>query len=255
MKLTWYGTAAIKFETKSATFVTDPFVPLSGSKVNTKVTDFDNCKNILLTHGHFDHAMNIPEIVHRNPCTRVFCSKTPAASLLREGVPSKNIQIIKPGDVITIGDITIEILKGKHSDLEIHSLKTLLTPSNYVGITNVPDILRLNRKYPENDETLFFNLHHQGKTISILGSLCLDPAIDYPTNSDLLIMPYSGKRNNFPWAKAIVDELNPKKVMLYHFDVTYPPLFMPVDMQPFIDYYRDMCIIPTHGKTIHFPSN
>ncbi len=253
MKLTWYGTASIKFETEHTNFITDPFVPLTGSKVPIKITDFDNCQNILVSHGHFDHIMNIPEIVYRNPNTKVFCSKTPAASLRREGVPAKNIQIIKPGDTISLGDITIEVFKGRHSNLEIHSLKTLLKPSNYIGLTNLPIIYRLNRKFPENGETLFFNLKHQGKTISILGSLCLDPAINYPTNSDLLIMPYSGKRNNFIWAKAIMDELNPKQAMLYHFDVTYPPLFMPVDLQPFIDYYRDRCIIPSHGRTMTFP--
>ena len=70
-----------------------------------------------------------------------------------------------------------------------------------------------------------------------MGSMNLREEIDYPAGADVLVLPYNGWPDNLPPAKAIIERLRPKTVLLDHWDDTFPPLTTPVDTAPVVDAF------------------
>ena len=60
-----------------------------------------------------------------------------------------------------------------------------------------------------------------------MGSMNLREDEAYPKNADLLVLPYNGWEDNFPPAARIIERLNPKRIVLTHYDDTFPPVTMP----------------------------
>ena len=103
---------------------------------------------------------------------------------------------------------------------------------------NLPYIIMENCLCREKGETVFYEIETEGKRISLMGSLNLREDTDYPKESDILILPYNGWQDNFPPAVEIIDYLNPKEILLDHFDDTFPPITEPVDLCPVLQKYQ-----------------
>ncbi|MBR2551696.1 MAG: MBL fold metallo-hydrolase [Erysipelotrichaceae bacterium] len=71
-----------------------------------------------------------------------------------------------------------------------------------------------------------------------MGSVNLREDIDYPTDADLLILPYDGWENNFPPAVRVIERLRPKRILLDHYDDTIPPITMPLDLDSLLERFR-----------------
>ena len=103
---------------------------------------------------------------------------------------------------------------------------------------NLPYIIKENSQCREKGETVFYEIETEGKKISLMGSLNLREDTDYPTGSDLLILPYNGWEDNYTPAVKIIDRLNPQKILLDHYDDTFPPITEPLDLDPILQKYR-----------------
>jgi hypothetical protein len=62
----------------------------------------------------------------------------------------------------------------------------------------------------------------------------LDDNTDYPKGVDLLILPFQGRSDIHSYVLSFIDRLLPRKILLYHYDDTFPPLTSPVKTEPFI---------------------
>ena len=229
MRVRWYGTASIVIETNLTKIIFDPFVPLRYSKVDTRLEDYDGFDSIVVTHGHFDHISSIPDIVSRNVGVKIYCTKTPYNTLRRRGISEEHLIKISPNDVLNIGDIKITVYKSKHAVLQGSLTSYLLKSRTYRYIKNVPYILSENNKCPEANETVLFWVEADGKKVAIMGSMNLAKDVVYPTGCDLLVLPYVGYRDNLAHAKPIIQRLKPKKIILDHWDDTFPPITIEVD--------------------------
>ena len=87
----------------------------------------------------------------------------------------------------------------------------------------------------EKGEILFYQVTAGGRRIQVMGSLGLDPAVDYPTGADALILPSQGRSDLAECGWPLVARLRPKAVYLDHYDNSFPPLTAAIDPQPFID--------------------
>jgi hypothetical protein len=67
-----------------------------------------------------------------------------------------------------------------------------------------------------------------------MGSLNLDDDTAYPIGVDLLILPLQGRSGISKYAMSFVEQLQPKKILLDHFDDTFPPISSAVNTKPFI---------------------
>ncbi|MGD9146512.1 MAG: MBL fold metallo-hydrolase, partial [Anaerolineae bacterium] len=71
------------------------------------------CDLLLVTHAHFDHIMDVPEIV-RN--TGAVAAGSPNSCKLLEalGVSQNKIQEVHGGDQIFVGEVRIEVRQARH---------------------------------------------------------------------------------------------------------------------------------------------
>ncbi len=248
MHLVWHGTAAVEVVCSRGRILFDPFVPLKGSCVQVGIEAFDGFTNIFVTHGHFDHIFSLPEIVRRNPSARIYCTGTPHATLNRKGVSGKNLVLIYPGDVLDVFGFMIRVLQGRHADLPGISRKRLSYALRSSARGNVFLILKENRICVENGETVFYQIEADGKQLSLMGSLNLREDVVYPTGADLLVLPYNGWEDNCPPAVKVIERMRPKRVVLDHYDDTFPPVTMPVDLSPILEKYPGLVTALTPGK-------
>ena len=103
-------------------------------------------------------------------------------------------------------------------------LKIILDKNSYKYLYNVFTIIRKNRVCLENNETLFYDIEANNKHVFLMGSLGYDNEVKYPSNCELVIMPYQGKKDILTPALEVIDILKPKKIMFSHFDNTFPPV-------------------------------
>ncbi|MBR2666550.1 MAG: MBL fold metallo-hydrolase [Oscillospiraceae bacterium] len=248
MKVIWHGTAAIETACSGGRILFDPFVPLRGADTQMPPETFDGFSDIFVTHGHFDHIMSLPAIAARNPDVRIHCTKTPYETLRKKGVPENSLRLLSFGQTVSANGFLLHVLRGKHAVLPSASPARLwyALRSPYRG--NLPRILRENRLCRENDETVFYQLEADGRTVSLMGSLNLREEADYPVRSDLLVLPYNGWEDNYPPAVRVIERLQPKRVVLDHWDDAFPPLTMPVDLSPILARYPDRISPMTPGR-------
>ena len=249
--ITWYGTASVRISAGSTQLLIDPFYPFSDSSVKIPPDAFDNCSDILISHGHYDHIGSLSKIVRRN--TRVFCTKAPCRTLCAMGVSRENLRLIRPGSVFKVGDIRITVFKGKHIRLTawdcikaVFSMRVLQKPSGVVG-----KILRII-SCPEKGESLCFLAEAYGRCILILGSLALADDVDYPPDTDIVFFPYQGSKELCRIASDIYDRLRPKAVLLTHFDDTFPPFSAETDTSDIEARLKNSAVVYKlrHGSSI-----
>ncbi len=236
MKAIWHGTASIELVNGQGKLLFDPFVPLKGSPVAVSIDEFDGFSDIFVTHGHFDHIVDIPEICKRNPEVRIHCTQTPFSTLMAKGVPEENLRLLTFGQSTEVNGFTIKAIHGKHAKLPQLSPKLFLSFIRHPARGNIPYIIRENRVCRENDETVFYKVESDGSTLFLMGSLNLWDDTEYPDGADLLILPYNGWTDNYPPALRVMERLKPKRVVLDHYDDTFPPLTAPPDLTPVLDY-------------------
>ena len=198
--------------------------------------EFDGFSDIFVTHGHFDHIVNLPEIVRRNPAVVIHCTQTPYHTLRKKGVPEKNLALLSFGQTLEVQGFCIRTYHGKHAELPKVSPSLVKRIFCSPALGNLPYALRENRLCPENEETVFYQIAAEGRTIALMGSLNLWEEVVYPTGMDLLILPYNGWTDNYPPAMRVIERLQPQRVVLDHYDDTFPPLTAPLDLTPILQH-------------------
>lgn len=237
IKITWYGTASVRISFGDSQLLIDPFFPFPDSKIKVSENAFDNCRNILISHGHFDHISSISRIVRKD--TNIYCTKTPYKSLCGNGVNKKNLHLIDAGSVFSVGDFRIKSYKGRHIKLSIRScLKLLFSRRIWQNRRGIISKLKIITAFLEKNETMCYLISVGGKRIFILGSLALADKTKYPKEADLAFFPYQGSDELFRIASEIYDKLKPKTVLLTHFDDTFPPFSSEIDTSEIENYLK-----------------
>ena len=234
MQLIWHGTASVEAVCEKGRILFDPFVPLKGSDVDVRIEEFDGFSDIFVTHGHIDHITDLPEVVRRNPDVVIHCTATPYRTLQKKGVPARNLSILRFGEVYRVNGFTVRTKHGRHAILPSVSPKMIAGWFTSHARGNIPHILKEFIACPEAGETVFYQIEADGKKVGLMGSMNLRPSVKYPHGLDLLVLPYNGWVDNFPPAVRIIEKLAPKKVLLDHYDDTFPPLTTPLDLSPIL---------------------
>ena len=248
MRLVWHGTASIEIICSSGRILFDPFVPLKGSDTDVRPEDFDGFTDIFVTHGHLDHIASIPEIVARNPSAVVWCTRTPFRTLSRKGVPKSSLRRIGYRQELSVGGFRVTVFHARHAVLPRVSLSRAAAVLRSAHRGNLPYILREHIRCRENDETVLYLIEADGQSISLMGSLNLRDDVEYPVGSDLLVLPYNGWEDNLPPAVRVIERLKPERVLLDHFDDTFPPITVPIDLSPVLRRYGGLAAPMKPGK-------
>ncbi len=116
VSMRWLGTACFEIVLPNKkTLIIDPYVDDSVSAPITS-DEFQGCDFIFITHGHYDHILDVSKLAKRfSP--KIFCNEVTGNSLTEfQDVGPGLITTVKPGDVIQEEGLTVEVLKGVHVD-------------------------------------------------------------------------------------------------------------------------------------------
>ena len=114
---------------------------------------------------------------------------------------------------------------------------------------NLPWIACQALQCREADETVLYEVCADGVRVCLMGSLNLREGAELPSEPDVLVLPYNGWEDNFPPAVRAIEAIRPKRVLLDHYDDTFPPLTQPLDLSPILNAYPGLvCPLQTGRK-------
>ena len=257
MKLTWYGTACFGMECGPDRILFDPFLELRGGSYGADPQELIGYDTIFVTHCHFDHLHTAESLLEAGEGeVTVFCTKQCCDTLERFLDDQSNVVQIDINRSYRIGSIVIDVLKGRHIEfLWSHILDTMspLRVLRHAG--NLPYLFRANRLFREAGESVAYYIRAEGKRILLLGSLALAPDVQYPEGADILILPYQGNNDLPARAEEVIRRLQPRSILLSHFDNAFPPMSREVDLRPLkrlveLEFPGIRVVKPTAGKEI-----
>lgn len=255
MKLSWYGTAAVMMESDGTRIVFDPFLgmPLHERAFDRerKSAAFRSADAVLITHGHFDHIHDVPSL-YEDLDMPIYATAAPRKTLIDLGVGEEKLCLIMPGDTIDIVPFHINVYQGRHCKFDLGVVKkTVFKRETFCHPQRLIKMLRLNHAFPENEETLFYEIEVEGKRIQLMGSMGVDIDTDYPERADALILPFQGTGNPTMTVAPILAKLKPKSVYLDHYDDAFPPMSSQIDTDSFVQKLNERripCEALTEGK-------
>ncbi len=250
MQVVWHGTAAVEVRCPSGRLLFDPFVPLKGSSSGVRLEDYDGFPEIFVTHGHFDHIASIPAITRRNRHVRVHCTRTPYETLRKKGVPAEALELVCPGQAWEGSGFAVRVFPGRHAVLPRASFSRVASWWRSPFRSNLPHIALQHWLCRENGETVFYHVEAEGKSLSLMGSLNLRDDVAYPRHADLLVLPCNGWEDVIPPAVRAIERLEPRRVLLDHYDDAFPPVTGPVDLAPLLDKYGGMAAPMAPGMAV-----
>ena len=239
MRLMWMGTASLLFAEGDDVVAFDPFPGIPPDSLCGQKRTFPDAAlygkagNVFVTHGHFDHILYIPALFGHTDAV-VHATATPYETLKNAGFPAERLRTIAPGWEGEIGPFRLRALPSRHCRFDAPIIvRTVLRRQLWAYLPHMLRLLKLNRRYPENGETLFYELSDGRVRVQILGSLGLDAKTDYPTGADWLILPFQGRSDLSASALPIVERLAPKAVLLDHYDDSFPPMSAQIPTESF----------------------
>jgi L-ascorbate metabolism protein UlaG (beta-lactamase superfamily) len=121
----WLGTAGVVLNFEDQGLAIDPFFtrpsilqmlqPLV-PKPNLIEGRLPECHFVLVTHSHYDHLLDVPEVL-RNTGATAYGSPNTSQLLSISGIPSSQVHEVALGDKLSCGRFEVEVIRGRHSTI------------------------------------------------------------------------------------------------------------------------------------------
>jgi L-ascorbate metabolism protein UlaG (beta-lactamase superfamily) len=238
VRITYLGTNAYLLQSRDATLLIDPHFSRVGifrAALNLSVTSSRELTErylpvrridaVLVTHGHFDHLLDVPEVVALTGA-RLIASVTSIQLARSAGVPSEKCLMVTAGEKVSLPGVTVSSLPAKHDRL-------------FGRVPFDGPIRRLPPRVAGDwvcGEPLAFLIEIGGRRIYIAGGGRPDGALSASLGPiDLVILgvalPDSRKRFG-----QILEQLRPRYVLPSHQDNFFLPLSRGFVFGPMTDF-------------------
>ena len=218
----WLGVAGIELSTDEMVLAIDPFFsrpPFRRMCFGRVVPDrslvaakLPRCDFILITHAHWDHLMDVPEVV-RNTGAVALGSPNSCRLLSILGVPEDQFHPIQAGEEFRLGEFLIRVLPAHHGTGS-------QTPT-------FPGLLPRDLPWPlqprDYRQDVNFSFLIEAGSHRLLDWNSEDPEPAVP--ADLLFV---GPQKNPRYYDALLRRVRPKVVVPIHWDDFLRPLSRPL---------------------------
>ena len=125
IRLRWLGTACFEIRLPDGeVLIIDPYMDDSRT-CHVRSRDIERADYICITHGHFDHILDVGPLANRLGST-IFCSRKAAQTMdAHFGIPANRIRVVTAGEVLRQGPIKIEVVRATHIDNRSYFAKQL----------------------------------------------------------------------------------------------------------------------------------
>ena len=222
MRFRWLGAAGVELESGGERLLVDPFltrVPLrylffGRPKTNQELLfrHLSPARTVLITHPHFDHLMDVPDVCRALGAT-AYGSPNAGALLLAHGVPSGKIHMVRAGDKFQEGPFSVDVYSGEHTRVAGIIPHTGILPRKL----NPPIPLSAFRM----DAMYSFRIASAGQSVLLWNT----PAPAGAPAADVLVLTAS--RPARAW-RGVIAKVKPKVVVIIHWDDFFSPLSKPL---------------------------
>ncbi|HDR90869.1 MAG TPA: MBL fold metallo-hydrolase [candidate division Zixibacteria bacterium] len=253
--ITYLGTNTLFIEDSRTRIIIDPFFTRCSSPLGLpimfdtihpnekaienglKVSNIDSADAILLTHTHYDHALDMPTIAKMTGAT-VYGTKSAKNVALGGGLPENRFVEIGAGSRFSIGRFEIVTMISKHVPLPF-IVSTFIGAGTAIEKPITPPVRA--SEYSEGGVLCFLMKHPAGKLL-IFGS---GPLVGYTGDysADVAVVAVGGlvlKARGYTRRlfKNYLRPANPRKILISHWDDFTKPLEEP--LPPITGYNRTM---------------
>jgi len=218
----WLGVAGIELRLDDHILAIDPFFTrppfrrmwFGRVRPNRQLIaeKIQRCDFVLVTHAHWDHVMDVPDVVLNTGATALGSPNT-CHLLALCGVPDGQIREIRVGDELTLGTSRVEVLPAEHGSV-------LGQP---FASGPLPDDLRppLRLRDYRMDSCFSFLIHVGGHR------LLTDPGEDSKGGvpADVLFV---NTYRHYAYYEALLHRVRPQVVIPIHWDDLFRPLSQPL---------------------------
>ncbi len=230
MRYRWLGTAGFELVSGRTSILLDPYMtrnPGARPAQPLKARDLGHAEAVFLTHGHFDHTFDVPQLVENSRAV-VYASPTVCASLALRGVAWTRLRPRWPGEAAEVGPFRVTAVPACHVTFDAHLVLATLWRCRGV----LADLARLGTSRYPTGEVLGWLVEVEGKTLLHLGSACMRWVPD--RRVDAFLVPVQGRTDICAVAADLVARVRPGTVIPHHHDDFYPPLSQYIDLEPFL---------------------
>ena len=216
----WLGVAGIELQVRDEILIIDPCLTRPAMRQvwlgrvhpdqELIARKIQRCDYVLVTHAHWDHVMDVPDVV-RNTGAVALGSPNTCQLLAACGVPKDQMREIGSRDQITLGSFHVEILSAEH----------LKIPGYAPG--PLPDKLKppLRLRDYRMDTCLSFLINVDGLRLLDWSSIRPEPA---PAANVLFVRLYE-KHATY---QALLESVQPRLVIPVHWDDLFRPVSKPL---------------------------
>lgn len=262
---TCYGTAALHLALEGALGVFfDPYLdrpPEARPRISAdaRTMDMHPLNAILVSHGHYDHILNLPHLLKRHPSAHAYvpapvvqtCRRLCQGEIFRayscalsEGDWSR-MHTLGGGDgcELSAADgrvrIRAEATRSSHVKYDAWSvLRVLLNPR---VIRRIGYYAKVQFAFPHRGVlawALQMEAGGQSRQVVFLGTLPREgpQGLSRYRGCDCLFLPLAGRRDVLPLASAVTSALQPGMVVPIHHDNFMPPISYTVDIRSYREW-------------------
>ena len=216
----WLGVAGLEFGFDGHVLLVDPYltrIPFWRMWVGRPAPahdllarHFGQVDDILITHPHFDHLLDVPEIAQRSHA-RVAASHNGCRLLEAAGLPAAQVRELHADDVLHLGPFQVEVRHAQHG----------LAPG--FGAGELPPHLHapLRARDYRMDVDFSFLIHVAGLHI------LTDPGEDWQDAARADVLFVSAARSR-AYYEQVLQRVQPRLVMPLHWDNLFRPLSAPL---------------------------